>query len=95
MLIRSFHRLKKAKHKYRLGDVLEFKFFDGGQKVGKVTKLSYGQNAQRITDWSTPTYTITVENNNPKISAKQYHYPCIPHERIFCKLDKNHEHRDF
>ncbi len=86
--------MKKAKHKYKLGDILEFKFFDGGKKVGSVTKLTYAQTPQRATDYSTPTYTITVNNYNPKISTKQYHYPCIPNERIFCKLDKDHPHRD-
>ena len=79
--------MKKAKHKYKLGDKLEFKFFDGGIKVGLVTKLDYSKSNGINYDYSKPVYTITVPNNNPKIRAKQYHYPCIPHERIFAKLN--------
>ncbi len=87
--------MKKKKHKYKLGDVLEFKFFDGGVKVGEVTKLSYAQTPQRVTDWSTPQYTITVRNNNKRRAAKEYNYPCIGYDRIFCKLDKDHPHREY
>lgn len=77
-----------------MGDVLEFKFFDGGVKIGEVTKLSYAQTPQRVTDWSKPTYTITVRNNNKRRAARQYHYPCIGHDRIFCKLDNDHPHQE-
>ena len=87
--------MKKARHKYKLGDILEFKFFDGTKKVGEVTKVGYSKNPLQVIDYSTPVYTITVENKNRKLRAKQYNYPSIPHERISCKLDKNHPHRDY
>ena len=83
--------MRKKKHKYELGDILEFKFFDGGLKIGEVTKQTYAQTPQRVTDWSTPTYTITVRNNNTRRAARQYHYPCIPHNRILEKYDENSE----
>ena len=87
--------MKKKKHKYKLGDILEFKFFDGGIKIGAVTKLTYAQTPQRVIDWKTPTYTITVKNSNPKRGAREYNYPCIGYDRIFCKLVKNHPHREY
>lgn len=79
--------MKKAKHKYKLGDKLEFKYFDGGVRIGRVTKLDYVHSTPTTTDYSKPTYTITTYNNNPNLRANQYHYPCIQHDRILCKLD--------
>ena len=79
--------MKKAKHKYKLGDKLEFKYFDGGVRQGIVTKLDYVHNTPSTTDWSKPTYTITTYNNNPKLRANKYNYPCIQLDRILCKLN--------
>ena len=74
-----------------MGDKLKFKFFDGGIKVGWVTKLDYAKPTGVSYDYTKPVYTITVPNNNPNIRAKQYHYPCIPHDRILEKYDENSE----
>ena len=79
--------MKKAKHKYKLGDKLKFKYFDGGIRTGKVTKLDYVHITPTTTDWSIATYTITTYNNNPRLRANQYNYPCIRHEHILCKVD--------
>jgi hypothetical protein len=56
--------LKKAKHKYKLGDKLKFKYFDGGIRTGKVTKIDYVHLTPTTTDWSIATYTITTYNLN-------------------------------
>ncbi len=75
--------MKKIKHKYKIGDALKFKHFDGGVRKGKVTKVYYyGDAAHLITDYQKPVYTITVVNNNKKLRANQYHYPNIGHDRI-------------
>ena len=79
--------MKKKRHKYKLGDQLEFKFFDGGIRIGTVTKLDWYSTNPGVYDYSKPTYTITVKNTNPKISRKHYNYPNIQHDRILCKMD--------
>ena len=78
----------KKRHKYKLGDKLEFKYFDGGVRIGIVTKLDYYSSTPHAFDYTKPVYTITVKNHNKKVRRKDYNYPNIQHDRILCKLDK-------
>tara|TARA_A100001037_G_scaffold79513_1_gene71515 strand:+ start:15427 stop:15672 length:246 start_codon:yes stop_codon:yes gene_type:complete len=80
--------LKKKRHKYKLGDKLKFRYFDGGVRVGIVTKLDYYSTMPNVFDYSKPTYTITIQNTNPKIKRKEYNYPNMQHDRILCKFDQ-------
>ena len=74
--------MKKVRHKYKLGSKLKFKFFDGGIRVGEVTKLSYEPISIKEVNYEKPTYTITVPNYSIKRKAKEYHYPCIKPDMI-------------
>tara|TARA_R110001592_G_C12979028_1_gene734006 strand:- start:426 stop:797 length:372 start_codon:yes stop_codon:yes gene_type:complete len=73
---------KQAKHEHSIGDIVTFKFFDGGNYSGKITHHTYqGDNVESLkTRYDMPTYKIRVEN--PKGFTI---YPCITDQRIVNK----------
>ena len=74
--------MKKKGHKYKLGDILKIKFFDGSIHTGEVTKLSYMGERVDMANYQLPTYTITCKNNFPNSKREYMHYPGIGDERI-------------
>ena len=54
--------MKKVKHKYKVGEIVDFIFFDGSKKTGEIVELTYqGDNIDSIkTQYSLPTYRIHV-----------------------------------
>ena len=73
--------MKKKKHKYKLKDKLEFKFYDGDIRQGFVTKLSYKKIAHDKYDYNDPCYTLSI-----KEIKRTWHYPSITNEMVLCKL---------
>ena len=54
--------MKKVKHKRKVGEVVDFIFFDGSKKTGKIVELTYhGDNIDSVrTQYDLPTYRIHV-----------------------------------
>ena len=77
--------MKKGKHKYSCGDIVTFKFFDGGVYTGKITEQTYqGDNVESIkTNFDMPTYKIQVEDLGKSNNKRGFTiYPCMSETRI-------------
>jgi len=77
--------MKKAKHKYKIGTVVKFRFFDGSVHVGEIVKHNYmGEDWDHTeTNWSIAQYTIHVPSN--KYSRGYMVYSSMTNDRIFPK----------
>lgn len=73
--------MAKKKHKFKVGEMVEFKFFDGGVYKGEIVKLTYSGDmwGHIETDYSSPQYTIHKEDNSKRGYTS---YPGIGLHRI-------------
>jgi hypothetical protein len=80
--------MKKAKHKYKLGETVKFKFFDGSVHIGQIASLNYmGEDWDHTeTNYSIPQYTIHVPSD--KYSRGYMIYSSMTNNRIFDKDTK-------
>jgi len=80
--------MKKAKHKYKLGETVKFKFFDGSIHIGQIASLNYmGEDWDHTeTNYSIPQYTIHVPSD--KYSRGYMIYSSMTNNRIFDKDTK-------
>ena len=58
--------VKKKKHKFKIGDNVTFKFFDGGTYTGVVDKLSYMGELTGNVNYQLPQIRVAVKRNNGK-----------------------------
>ena len=65
--------MKTPRHKYNIGDVVEFKFLTGNIFTGKITEHTFK-------DEDTPTYKIRVEEKIGRVGFTIY--PCMTDSRI-------------
>lgn len=72
--------MKKAKHKYSLGDIVTIEWMAGGKYTGEITELTYMGERVNSPNYNLPQYLVSVKN--PKGSRAEYtHYP-VSDERI-------------
>jgi len=63
---------KKKKHKFKIGDNVTFKFFDGGVYTGVVDKLSYMGEITGTPNYQLPQIRVAVKRNNGKYPFTYY-----------------------
>ena len=63
---------KKKKHKFKIGDNVTFKFFDGGVYTGVVDKLSYMGELTGNVNYQLPQIRVAVKNKNTKYPYTYY-----------------------
>lgn len=55
---------KKAKHTLKVGDVVSFKYFDGDNYTGVISKLCYMGEKINNPNYNLPVYNIDVKSNS-------------------------------
>ena len=75
---------KKKLHKYKLGDTMKFRFFDGSVHVGKVAELRYSGDMWEHTEtnYVDPQYSIHVPDTSGKYARGYMIYSNISDHRI-------------
>ena len=63
--------MKKKEHKYKIGDVAKFKFYDSGIYVGKIIGLSYMGDMVGDPNYKLPEYKIEAR---PEWSERMMYY---------------------
>jgi len=83
--------MKKSKFKYKEGQSVNFKYYDGSVHNGIINKRLYRNEDSDILDtqWTMPTYTIRVPDNSGIYSRGYMVYPCITQNMIRDKLTTN------
>jgi len=75
---------KKKLHKYKVGDTMKFRFFDGSVHIGTIAELRYSGDGWEHTDtnYGDPQYTIHVPDNSGRYSRGYMIYSNISNHRI-------------
>jgi len=81
--------MKKAKHKYSLGDIVTIDWIGGGKHTGEITQLTYMGERVNQPNYNLPQYLVTVKSNAAS-KAKYTHYP-VSDERILSVNGKSTE----
>jgi len=81
--------MRKSKFKYKEGQSVNFKYYDGSVHKGIINKRLYRNEDSDILDtqWTMPTYTIHVPDNSGHYSRGYMVYPCITQNMVKDKLD--------
>jgi len=75
---------KKKTHKYKVGDTMKFRFFDGSIHTGAIADLRYMGDGwdHTETDYSSPQYTVHVPDNTGRYARGYMVYSSISDHRI-------------
>lgn len=82
---------KKAKFKYKKGQSVKIRYYDGSIHTGLVVKAHYRNEEVDYLDtqYTMPVYTVHVPDNSGRYSRGYMSYPCITESMVLSILPTN------
>ena len=82
---------KKSNFKYKIGQSVKFRFYDGSVHHGVISSRKYRNEDTEFlpTQWTMPMYTVHAPDNSGRYSRGYMVYPSITQNMVQQVLDKD------